>query len=292
MTRRACDPVCDGGRVNRQASLCYDPRMFNFGSEAAAAAPQFVPDENTRDWIATALRDVIAALGPVAQAPRRVAQPAQHEEPKDLDELFDFICATQEHIGQDDLEFTLLEMEPNKPPVPPGFEPVGDPAGHLLHTFRRGRDEFLMLVLPQVFRAVPLVLGGVARELGRLGLMQRALSDDFDNNLLDEIDQEAAAELAGIALGMGVWIANGTYLFENACCGGGCGIDLRSVSVNLSLPEACFALALDGRRKGFSRRSLARSLEPTQRSSFKKNWGWAPKAMPALTSASARASVR
>ncbi|MCA9714888.1 MAG: hypothetical protein H6713_09380 [Myxococcales bacterium] len=266
--------------------------MFSFGSEAAAAAPQFVPEETSRDWIATALRDVIAALGSLAQTPRRVVEPAPHEEPKDLDSLFDFICATQEHIGQDELEFTLLEMEPGKPPVPPGFEPVGDPAGHLLHTFARGRDELIMLVLPQVFKAAPLVRGGVARELGRMGLMQRARADDFDKTLLDDIDQEAAAELAGIALGMGVWIANGTYMFENACCGGGCGIDLRSVSVNLSLPEACFALALDGRRKGFTRRSIARLLEPTQRAAFKKNWSWAPKALPALTAATARASVR
>jgi hypothetical protein len=260
--------------------------MYTFGSEAAAAAPQFIPDETSRSWIAAGLRDVIAALGVVAEAPRYVKTPAEHELPEDLDSLFEFICATQEHIGQDDLEFTLLEMEPGKPPVPPGFEAIGNPEGHLLHTFARGRDELLMLVVPQVFRAAPLVLGGIARELGRMGLIQRSSSS------LADLDDEAAAELAGVALGMGAWIANGSYIFENSCCGGGgCGVDLGSVSVNLSLPEACFALALDGRRKGMSRRSLARSLEPTQRTAFKKNWSLASKSLPALAAAPSQASL-
>ena len=34
-------------------------------------------------------------------------------------------------------------------------------------------------------------------------------------------------------------------MFENACCCGGCGINLRSVRAGLSLPEVSYALALD-----------------------------------------------
>ena len=265
--------------------------MFNFGSAAAQAAPQFVPDESGRDWLASALRDVIAALGPPAMAPRRVADPPARgvAKPRDLDSLFDFVCAAQEHIGQDDLEFTLLEMgSTKKASVPDGFKPVGDAEGHMIHTFRRGRDELILLVMPAVFRAPQLVLGGVARELGRMGLIQREGFLEPIQSLADE----AAAELAAIALGMGVWIANGAYMFENACCGGGCGLDLRSLSVNLSLPEVCFALALDARRKGFGRREIARLLEPTQKSAFKKSWSIAPEKLAALPGPAARAQLR
>lgn len=286
MTARPCD---SRSRDTDTGDPSYYLRMFNFGSAAAQTAPQFVPDENSRDWIASALRDVIAALGPPAMAPRRVADPPARgvARPRDLDSLFDFICAAQEHIGQDDLEFTLLEHTPTQS-MPDGFKPVGDAQGHMIHTFRRGKDELVLLVMPAVFRAPQLVLGSVARELGRMGLLQR-------EGFLDPIkslDDEAAAELAGVALGMGVWIANGAYMFENACCGGGCGLDLRSFRVNLSLPEVCFALALDARRKGFSRRQIARLLEPTQKSAFKKSWSAAPDKLAALPGPASRAALR
>src|SRR5690606_28739241 len=102
---------------------------------------------------------------------------------------------------------------------------------------------------------------------------------------LAEVDPEAAAELAGVALGMGLWVAGGAYLFENACCGGGCGVDLRGVRAGLSLPEAAFALALDARRKGLSRWTGARGLDATQKAAFKACWGASGKAAPALAAA-------
>jgi hypothetical protein len=38
------------------------------------------------------------------------------------------------------------------------------------------------------------------------------------------------------------------------------------------MPEACFALALDARRKGLSRRSVGKHLDSTQRASFKRSF--------------------
>ncbi|MCA9693017.1 MAG: hypothetical protein R3A51_06550 [Nannocystaceae bacterium] len=262
--------------------------MFKFGSEAIAA-PQFIPEESTREWIAAALRDIVATLGAVAREPRTIADPPARgvSQPRDLDSLFDFICATQEHIGQDELEFTLTEMQPGKPPVPEGFMPLGDPLGHLIHSFRNDAGAYVLLVVPQIFKAPPLVLGGVARELGRMGLSEAG----GHRGPLADVDEEAAAELAGIALGMGVWVANGAYMFENSCCGGGCGLDLTSVAVSLSIPEVCFALALDAQRKGISRRHIARLLEPTQKAAFKKNWSDAGKVAPALAAGAAQAAL-
>lgn len=257
---------------------CYHPGMFRFGSDSAKASPEFVPADDARAWVADGLRDVVAALGPVAEAPRRVVVPPARSTPRDPDSLFELICETQSVIDQDDLEFTMLEpnSDPKRSPLPPGAIPLGSPEGHMMHTFRRGK-ELMLLVMPPVFRSPELLFGNLARELGRMGLVQRGFDDG-----VGELEAEAAAELAGIALGMGVWVANGAYMFENACCGGGCGIDLRGIQAALSMPEACFALALDGQRKGISRRHIVRSLSPTQKSALKQNWKISNRSLPAL----------
>lgn len=261
--------------------------MYLMGT--SSSAPRFVPDPETQGLLTDALAAVAALLGPIAQVPRWLSSPPPPSLglPVDLDSLFGFVCGLQEEIGQGELEFTLLEMEPGKPPVPPGYTPVGDPTGHLLHTFARG-DELLLLVTPAIFRVRSILLGSVARELGRIGLRQ-ALAGAAPAGVLAEVDPEAAAELAGVALGMGLWVAGGAYVFENACCGGGCGVDLRGIRAGLSLPEAAFALALDARRKGLSRWSGARGLDSTQKAAFKACWGASGKAAPALPAARERA---
>lgn len=257
--------------------------MFLFGSSAAAPAPDFVPDEDTRTTLAEALQAVITQLGAPAAAPRWLSDPAA---PRDLDGLFDFLCSVQAQVGQDDLEFTLLDHRPNDPP-PPGFVPLGDPGGHLLRTYVRGR-ELVLYVFPQVFKVPSLLLGNIAREVGRLGLWQQGTPSPA----LARLDGEVAAELAGVALGMGTWIANGAYMFNNACCGGGCGIDLGSVRAALTMPQACFAVALDARRKHLSRRHGGKQLESTQTAAFKASWDVCTPQLAALPPATASAALR
>jgi hypothetical protein len=257
--------------------------MFLFGSSAAASAPEFLPDPETRGDIADALQAVIAHLGPPAAVPRWLADPTA---PRDLDGLFDFLCAVQAQVGQDDLEFTLLDHRPGEPP-PAGFLPLGDPNGHLLRTYVRAR-ELVLYVVPQVFKVPALLLGNVAREVGRLGLWQQTTTSPA----VARLDSEVAAELAGVALGMGTWVANGAYLFNNACCGGGCGIDLGSVRAALSLPQACFAVALDARRKHLSRRHGARQLESTQAAAFKASFEACTPQLAALPPATSSAALR
>lgn len=240
--------------------------MLQFG-ERAAKAPEFVPDPETRLWLTESLAAVVAHLGPparkqqwISESPLKKAAP-----PRDLDALFDLVCAAQELIGQGDVEITLAPPGAGSAPVPPGFKVLGDPTGHLLHTFVRG-SELALVVMPQIFRVPALLFGNLARELGRIGLwIQPSPSPE-----VAALDGEAAAELAAIALGLGVWVANGAYMFENACCGGGCGVNLRSMRAGLSLPEASYALALDAHRKGLSRRAAAKLLDATQETAFKK----------------------
>lgn len=239
--------------------------MLQFG-ERAAKAPEFVPDPESRTWLARSLAAVVAHLGPPARKQQWVSDsPLKKAAPRDLDSLFELVCVAQEHIGQGDVEITLAPPGAGSAAVPPGFKVLGDPSGHLLHTFARG-SELALVVMPQVFRAPSLLLGNLARELGRIGLWIQP----SPSPALAEIDGEAAAELAAISLGLGVWVANGAYMFENACCGGGCGIDLRNMRAGLSLPEASYALALDAHRKGLSRRAAAKQLETTQETAFKK----------------------
>jgi hypothetical protein len=260
-----------------------------FGSSAAASSPQFVPDDQTRSWLAEALTQVIQHLGAPALAPRWLADPQPRGLPaaNDLDSLFDLLCGLQAEIGQEDVEFTLLEMVPGKPSVPPGFEPVGDPTGHLMHTFARGSGEVIVLVSAGLFRVRELLMASIARELGRIGLCHAGPP----STALAEHDAEAVAELAGVALGMAPWLANGAYIFENGCCGGGCGLNLREIRAGLSLPEICYALALDARRKGLSRWSAGKGLEATQKAAFKASWGAVAKvkAAAALPAASGKA---
>lgn len=246
--------------------------MFDFGS---AKSIDFLPDDDARAWIADGLRDLLAKLGEPATRPRLLLD-APVSKPSDLDDLFALMCGVQEEIGQEDVEFALLEMDAAKPDIPPGFVPMGDPGGQLMHTFARKPspgasntgDELLVLAVPAIFRVPELVLGSVARELGRIAVHLSG------GHAVDPQDYEADAELAAVALGMGVWVANGAYVYENACCGGGCGIDLKSLRAGLSMPEACFALAIDAQRKGLSRRVAARQLEPTQKAAFKKSWSY------------------
>lgn len=234
--------------------------MFNFGS---AKSVEFLPDEEARAWVADGLRDLVAKLGEPATRPRLLLD-APVSKPADLDDLFALMCGIQEEIGQEDVEFMLLEMH-DKPELPPGFSPLGDPGGQLMHTFAR-KDELLVLAVPALFRVQDLVLASVARELGRIGIHRAG------GHTVEPQEFEADAELAAIALGMGVWVANGSYVYENACCGGGCGIDLTSIRAGLSMPEACFALAIDAHRKGLSRRIAAKHLGATQKSALKRNW--------------------
>jgi hypothetical protein len=250
-------------------------------SGLVASAPQFVPNEDSREWIATGVVELASRLGPVASQPRLLTDAGKlvgtNKTPRDLDGLFNMICAVQEHVGQNEVELTLLEIDERgaTPKLPDGYTSLGDSRGKLLHTLR-GPDEYLVLFTPAVFKVRELMLAAIARELGRMALDRAELVPDPERLL----EWEADSELAAILLGMGIWVANGAYLFENACCGGGCGVDLRSLRAGLSLPEACYALALDSQRKGLRRWSVVRHLSATQKAATKKCWSHLGDALP------------
>lgn len=262
--------------------------MFGLGTDAAKTAVDFVPGEDARAWIAQGLATHASRLGPLAAKQQLIVDPmGKGRTPGDLDGLFDLMCGVQEEIGQEEVEFTLLEVGDAAPQLPDGFAPLGDPTGQMLHGFHRD-GEYVVLFSPGVFRVPQLLFASVARELGRIAVHLVGGHDAA----IEPADFEADAELASVALGMGVWVANGAYVYENACCGGGCGIDLKSLRAGLSMPEATLAVALDGHRKGLSRRAIARHLEPTQRAAFKKNWGVAAgQSLPMLGAATSRGEL-
>lgn len=247
--------------------------MFGLSS---APGVEFLPPEDARAWVADGLRDHVARLGEPARAPRLVTATSVAK-PRDLDDLFELMCGVQAEVGQADVELTLLELDPDDPPSRHGYQPLGDPTGHLVHTFVK-QSELLVVAVPAIFKVTELVLGSVARELGRIAIHRAG------GHQVEPADLEGDAELAAIALGLGVWVANGAYVYENACCGGGCGLDLKSMRAGLSLPEACFGLAVDGHRRGISRRVVGKHLLPTQRAALKRSWGHVRK-QPALAAA-------
>ncbi len=241
----------------------YYAGVAMFGSSSSPVI-EFLPDDDARAWVADGIRDLIPRLGPAASKPRLFTQ---SKPPRDLDDLFELMCDVQAQVGQADVEFGLVDSGADGPEVPAGFGPLGNPNGQLMHTFRRG-GEYVTVVAPILFRKTELVFASVARELGRIAIARSG------GHQVDAEDYEGDAELAAIALGMGVWVANGSYIFQNACCGGGCGINLKSLRTGLSMPEACFATALDGQRKGVSRRSIAKHLESNQKAAFKRSWSY------------------
>lgn len=242
-----------------------------FGS--VAASPNFVPDPDARAWVLDGFAELAPRLGPSARMPQLLSDPSallgRSRPPHDLDSLFEMICAIQEVVGQREVELTLLEVDERaRAPLPEtGLVHLGDPGGKLLHAIRNA-NEYLVLFTPAAFKVRELLLAGIARALGHIALDRAGIEPDPE--ALDQWD--ADAELAAVLLGMGVWIANGSFKFENACCGGGCGVDLRSIRSGLSMPEACFALAVDGQRKGLRRRAIAKHLEPTQKAAFERSW--------------------
>lgn len=249
--------------------------------ERSTRSVEFVPDAEARTFLAEELMWVRRHLGASDAAPlARAGLITVPTAPRDLDELFALICGIQAEVSQGAIEFALVELEPQSG-VPDGYTPLGNPQGQLLHTFHRA-GEYVMVLAPALFRLPELVLSSMAREIGRLGL--HAAGVDHADTPPELV--EARAELAAVALGMGVLIANGAYVFENGCCGGGCGIDLRSIRAELSMPEACFALSLDASLRGLKRRAVAKHLEPTQKAAFKDNFKFVSRqAPPALIAA-------
>lgn len=232
--------------------------MLNFSNTEAV---NFLPDEDARAWLAELLGKLSVRLGePAAKARLLIDAP----KPSNIDDLFDLMCGVQQEVGQSEVEFTLLELGQDE--VPSSFRALGNSTGQLMHTLTNG-SQFLTVANPMVYKVPEIALASVARELGRIAI---AVAGGHE---VKPADFEADAELAAIALGMGVWVANGSYIFENGCCGGGCGVNLKELRTGLSMPEACFATALDGQRKQMSRRSLAKHLESTQKAAFKKCWG-------------------
>lgn len=259
--------------------------MFGLGGSTTV---DFLPSDESRAWVEEGFGQLVPRLGAAAQVPHIIHVPNSY--PRDLDGLFDYVCAAQAEIGQRDVEFELVELDgSDRPALPDVFEPLGNPVGQMLHTFHHA-GEYAILFLPTVFKVKEILWASIARELGRIGIHRAG--GHLDTVPAEEY--EADAELAATALGMGAWVANGAYLFENGCCGGGCGVDLKSLRTGLSMPEACYALALDTARKNLPRRAAAKYLAANQKAAFKASFSHVrkqPQLPAALGSAAAPAAL-
>jgi hypothetical protein len=150
------------------------------------STPEFLPNPDSRGWIADGIVELAARLGPAASQPRLLTDAGDlgfgaSKTPRHLDSLFDMICAVQEVIGQSEVELTLLEVDERgaAPKLGDGYTSLGDSNGKLLHTLR-GPDEYLMLFTPAVFKVRELMFAAVARELGRVALDRVGLQPELD----------------------------------------------------------------------------------------------------------------
>src|SRR5689334_19783673 len=118
--------------------------LFGGGAQPGTDV-DFLPSADARSWLAEGLGELVARFGAQASVAARSAASTPRwltvppvEKPADLDELFDHICAVQAEVGQRDVELALA-LQTDAPP-PPGFAPMGDPQGQLMHTFARGDE--------------------------------------------------------------------------------------------------------------------------------------------------------
>src|ERR1043165_2960932 len=112
------DTGCGEGRIAHRSArwMGYARRMLDF---SAVKSVEFVPDDESRAWLAEGLGELAARLGAPAAAPRIVAD-SSIAKPRDLDRLFELICGVQAEVGQRDVEFALVEIQPGQRPVPHG----------------------------------------------------------------------------------------------------------------------------------------------------------------------------
>ena len=244
--------------------------MFGLFSQQGSSSPEFVPPQDSRDWLVDVMQDIVNVLPHAATSGKWFHPPQQPI--VGLDPLFDLFCAVQAEIGQGEVDLTLVEADDSTRSLPAGFRPLSDGAGLLFQTLTND-EKFVVLYSPLIFRKQPILLAHAAREIGRISLYL-AQKLQPTHRLWQELPEHAHSysELAAILNGLGVWVVNGSYVFENKCCGVGCGINLSGLKAGLSLPEACFALGLEAARRGVSRREMGRHLDATQKAAFSASY--------------------
>ena len=85
-----------------------------------------------------------------------------------------------------------------------------------------------------------------------------------------DTDREALTDLAGVLLGFGVLLANGSYLYAKGCHG----VSVQSAT-RMPVDEITLALAVFGKLFDVSARSMSRHLEPTPAEHFDEAEAWA-----------------
>lgn len=249
--------------------------MFSLGS-FGAVSPEFIPDQDSQRWLLREFLSVIESTAPHSD-PRRPWVHIPSVIPRDLDGFFEFICGLQAQVGQDALDLTVLPIHDGNAEIPSDYRALSSGQGQLMQTLF-GRGEYVLCFSQALFKKDELLLASIARELGRIALHQELAKDSAALVQASHPSQDedplgsTRAELAAFALGTGLFITNGSYIFENSCCGGGCGINLKSLKAGLSMPEATFMLAVDTIRRQEKQRSLARQLAPNQKAAFKGNY--------------------
>lgn len=268
--------------------------MFSLGSLGSDASPKFLPDDSSQRWLLRQFLSVIESTAPHSSATRPWIHVPSFV-PQDLDGFFDFICALQAQVGQDHLDLTVLPISDKSPDIPSDYRALSSGQGQLMQTLF-GRGEYVLCFSTTLFKKTELLLASIARELGRMSLHQHFSTQDPQAALVAKDPQDpeqqplscTRSELAAFALGAGLFVTNGSYIFENGCCGGGCGINLKSLKTGLSMPEAAFILAVDAVRRQEKPRALSRQLAPTQKAAFKDNYkalskrGATPQTLPQL----------
>ena len=169
------------------------------------------------------------------------------------------VSRMQEHAGMDDIPIQTRVVSADGPSGPSKSScssgACAAPAASSEDVPRLQEEgEGWVLQIPAAELAHPVVLTtNVARALGTVFMLETAEDDDLVRDLAVE------GELAAVALGFGVLLLAGSYMYSKSCGG-------PSVAkvTKLSTPELALSFALFARSGGHGLRRAVKELEATQ----------------------------
>jgi len=182
---------------------------------------------------------------------------------QDEESLERLVCRMQGYAGLEQLEITShLLGEPTGEACGTGgcgsgaCGPAADP-GELLPRLARTDEGYRLEMPPAALRHPIALTATLARLLGAIALHEKG----------DPNPHEAAAELAAVALGFGVLMLEGSYLYTKSCGGPSIGRATLLSCGELALPFALF-VAVEQKSTSDARAELA----ATQKEAFDEAW--------------------
>lgn len=234
-----------------------------------------LPGEPQIRWI---LRRTATLVAAGAEPVRGLIVPTAEHFPDRFDGSPQAVAAlmarVQEHAGLSDIHVDLAFITPEGEAQVGGCQSgacgsAGKLDVRLSRVTRRDDGSYVVAIGTGEVRHPAVLTTALVRAVSAMFMIE---ADAYDT--LPVSDREAATDLAGVLLGFGVLLSNGSYVYMK-----GCGSVSVHSATKMPVEETTLALAvfckLFGKTHGFSDRLAAKHLEVTPRAHFEEAAVWA-----------------